>query len=133
MVWMGRRNRLPDTEAFLHAKAASKRKPLPHAEANAWEWVEQVRGGNHRAFDAVMARYKRPVLNFAYRMIGDATEAEDVAQDVFVRAYHSMLKPGFRRTTAEFSTWLFQVTRNAALDCLRRRKRRPARAGQGLS
>ncbi len=88
--------------------------------------VERVRGGDNGAFDAVMERYKRPVLNFVYRMIGDASEAEDVAQDVFVRAYRAMLKPGFRRTTAEFSTWLFQVARNAALDCLRRRRRHPA-------
>lgn len=91
-----------------------------------WILVEQVKAGDDRAFDAIMARYKRPVLSFVYRMIGDAAEAEDVAQDVFVRAYRSIRKPGFRQTTGKFSTWLFQVARNAALDCLRRRKRHPA-------
>ena len=73
-----------------------------------------------------MERYKRVIINFVYRMIGDATEAEDVAQDVFVRAYQAIRKPGFGRTTAAFSTWLFQVARNAALDYLRFRKRHPA-------
>lgn len=101
---------------------------LRQTETDGWEWIEAVRTGNQRAFDAVMARYKRPVLNFVFRMIGDAAEAEDVAQDVFVRAYRAMLNPGFRRTTAVFSTWLFQVARNAALDCLRRRRRHPAQS-----
>ena len=91
-----------------------------------WTLVEQIKAGDERAFDAIMERYKRPILSFVYRMIGDAAEAEDVAQDVFVRAYQSMRKPAFRQTTAEFSTWLFQVAHNAALDCLRRRKRHPA-------
>jgi RNA polymerase sigma-70 factor (ECF subfamily) len=95
------------------------------APDEAWGLVARVRGGDDDAFETLMQRYKRSVLNFAYRMIGDAAEAEDVAQDVFVRAYRNMHKPGFRRTTAEFSTWLFAVARNAALDCLRRRKRRP--------
>lgn len=98
----------------------------PPEPGDGWALVERVRGGEDGAFDALMERYKRPVLNFVYRMIGDASEAEDVAQDVFVRAYRAMLKPGFRRTTAEFPTWLFQVARNAALDCLRRRRRHPA-------
>ena len=90
-----------------------------------WTLVEQVQAGDDRAFDALMARYKRPILSFVFRMIGDAVEAEDVAQDVFVRAYRSLRKPGFRQTTGAFSTWLFQVARNAALDCLRRRIRHP--------
>ncbi len=94
----------------------------------AWGLVARVRGGDDDAFETLMKRYKRPVLNFVFRFIGDAAEAEDVAQDVFVRAYRNMHKPGFRRTTAEFSTWLFPVARNAALDCLRRRKRRPTTA-----
>ncbi len=90
-----------------------------------WALVDRVRAGDDGAFEALMAHFKRPVLNFVFRVIGDAAEAEDVAQEVFVRAYRSMHKPGFRQTTAVFSTWLFQVARNAALDCLRRRKRRP--------
>lgn len=96
------------------------------AEINVdWSLVEQVKAGDDRAFDALMLRYKRPVLHFVYRMIGDAGEAEDVAQAVFVRAYQHIRKPGFQQTTGAFSTWLFQVARNAAIDFLRRRKRRP--------
>lgn len=91
-----------------------------------WKLVEQVKAGDDAAFGALMERYKSPILNFVFRIIGDAAEVEDVAQDVFVRAYRSMRKPPFRQTTAAFSTWLFQVARNAALDRIRHRKRRRA-------
>jgi RNA polymerase sigma-70 factor (ECF subfamily) len=84
--------------------------------------VEQVQTGQDRAFDELMARYKKPILNFVYRMIGDAHEAEDVAQDVFVHAYRNL--PRFTpRPGAKFSTWLFQLARNAAIDRLRKRGR----------
>ncbi len=97
-----------------------------------WILVESVRAGDDRAFDVIMARHKRPVLSFVFRMMGDASEAEDVAQEVFVRAYQSLCKPGFHQTTAKFSSWLFQIARNAALDGLRRRKRHPTESLSAL-
>ena len=69
--------------------------------ATDWTLVAQVQAGEASAFDAIMTRYKRPILNFVRRLLNDATEAEDVAQDVFVRAYTSMCKPGFRPTAAQ--------------------------------
>ena len=95
-------------------------------EHNDWALVEKIEAGDDPAFDGLMARYQRPILSFVYRMIGDAVEAEDVAQDVFARAYQSIRASRVHRTTGQFSTWLFQVARHAALDCLRRRKRHPA-------
>ena len=94
-------------------------------ENDDWKIVERVQAGDDHAFNLLMGRYSRPILNFVYRMVGNAAEAEDVAQDVFVRAYQNIRKSAFHRTTAAFSTWLFQVARNAALDSLRRRKRHP--------
>lgn len=90
-----------------------------------WSLIERIKAGDDRAFDALMERYKRPILNFVFRIIGDAAEADDAAQDVFVRAYQTIRKDGFHQGRAEFSTWLFQVARNAAIDFLRQRKRRP--------
>ena len=90
-----------------------------------WKIIERVRAGDDYAFDALMERYSRPIMNFIYRMIGNAAEAEDVTQEVFVRAFQNIQKPALYQTTAAFSTWLFQVARNAALDCLRRKKRHP--------
>ena len=100
--------------------------PPADDQQTGWSLVEQAAAGDDRAFEALMERYKRPILNFVFRIIGEASEAEDVAQDVFVRVYRAIHQPGLRRTTGEFSTWLFRVARNAALDCLRRRKRHPA-------
>ncbi len=97
---------------------------MPSEETD-WSLVDQVQAEEDGAFDAIMARYKRPILNFVFRMIGDATEAQDVAQDVFVRAYRHILNRQVTRRRA-FSTWLFQIARHAACDYLRRRKRRPA-------
>lgn len=93
-----------------------------------WALVERVKAGDDGAYEAIMARYKRPILAFVYRMIGDAEEAEDVAQSVFANAYWSLRRPRFRQSGAPFSTWLFRVARNAALDSLRRRRRHPAGA-----
>ncbi len=73
-------------------------------------------------FDEALRRYQRPVLNFAYRLLGNATEAEDVAQDVFVRVQQHWDDYNPRQ---KFSTWLFAITRNACLDRLRARKRHP--------
>ncbi len=69
-----------------------------------------------------MQRYRHPVVNFCYRMIGDATEADDVAQDVFVRVYRNVAA---YRPRTKFSTWLFALARNACIDRLRYRQRHP--------
>ncbi len=90
-----------------------------------WDLVAGIKGGGEAAFETLVARYRGPVLGFVYRMIGDETEAQDVAQDVFVRAYRTIMQPRFRPGDAAFPTWLFQVARNAAIDVLRKRRRRP--------
>lgn len=68
-------------------------------------------------------RYKQPVINVVYRTLGDAAEAEDVAQNVFVQVYKSADR---YRVTAKFSTWLFTIARNLCLNEIRRRTRHPA-------
>jgi len=96
-------------------------------EPSDWELAARARDGEEESFGLLVTRYKQPALAFVYRMIGDAHEAQDVTQDVFVRLYRSLLKPGFEpsRNGAQFSTWLFQVARNAAIDVLRKRRRHP--------
>jgi RNA polymerase sigma-70 factor (ECF subfamily) len=74
------------------------------------------------AFEAALAQYRRPVLNFVYRLLGHAEEAEDVAQEVFVRAYQHWGEYDPRR---KLSTWLFALARHAAIDRLRYRERHP--------
>lgn len=84
--------------------------------------VESIQAGNELAFDELMRRYKRPIINFCYRLLGDTGDAEDVAQEVFVRVYQNIAD---YRPRAKFSTWLFALARNAAIDRLRYRKRHP--------
>jgi RNA polymerase sigma-70 factor (ECF subfamily) len=93
--------------------------PIPD---NDGQLARRVCAGDDAAFDELMRRYRKPVLNFVYRMIGDAVEAEDIAQNVFVRAYRNM---GRYRDEMKFSTWLFALARHAAIDHLRYRQRRP--------
>ena len=90
------------------------------------ELVRRVQAGDDAAFDAFMGRYKRPVLNFVYRMLGDEAEAEDVAQEVFVRVYQRLGAFEVRPEQAKISTWLFTLARHAVIDRVRWRKRHPA-------
>lgn len=94
--------------------------------------VDRVGSGDDQAFDGLLTRYQRPIRNFVYRMLGDADEADDVAQEVFVRAYRAMRDRAVHQGAAAFSTWLFQIARHAALDSLRKRRRHPADSLEAL-
>ena len=83
----------------------------------------KVREGDRSAFEALVEKYKQPVINLVARTIGDPTEAEDIAQHVFVQVYKSAHR---YEVTAKFSTWLFTIARNLSLNELRRRSRHPA-------
>lgn len=87
------------------------------------ELMLKVRRGNRVAFEALVVKYQRPVINTIYRSIGDAAEAEDLAQNVFVQVWKSR---GRYLPTAKFSTWLFTIARNMCLNEVRRRARHPA-------
>ncbi len=84
--------------------------------------IRQIQSGDDSAFDELMGRYKRPVVNFIFRMLGNADDADDVAQEVFVRVYRKL---DTYRPETKFSTWLFALARNAAIDRLRWRARHP--------
>ena len=87
------------------------------------ELVRRIQSGDAAAFDELMRRYKHPVVNFIFRMLGNAHDADDVAQDVFVRVYQNL---DTYQPKMKFSTWLFALARNAAVDRLRWRSRHPA-------
>jgi RNA polymerase sigma-70 factor, ECF subfamily len=89
------------------------------------ERIDAIRSGDTDAYETLMNEFQGPVLAFVIRMIGDAHEAEDIAQNVFVRAYGALQAPRFELRNATLSTWLFQIARNAAIDHLRKRNRKP--------
>lgn len=82
-------------------------------------WVEQARGGDRQAFNELVRAYQRPVLNLTYRMLGDPHEAEDAAQETFLRAYAALRKYS---PDHKFSTWLFSIANHHCIDRLRKRR-----------
>jgi len=83
----------------------------------------RVQRGDRAAFAELVEKYQQPVMNFIYGKLRDGTEAEDLAQNVFLQVYKSRAR---YRQTAKFSTWLFTIARNLCLNELRRRSRHPA-------
>ena len=83
----------------------------------------RVKQGDSAAFTTLVEKYKQPVMNLAFRTLRDETEAEDLAQTVFVQAWKSAAR---YQPTAKLSTWLFTIARNLCLNEIRRRKRHPA-------
>lgn len=82
-------------------------------------WVEQARKGDQRAFGKLVQAYQKPVFNLTYRMLGNAQEAEDAAQETFLRAYSSLRQ---YQPEHKFSTWLFAIANHHCIDRLRKRR-----------
>lgn len=83
----------------------------------------RVKKGDTAAFTKLVEKFKQPVLNMVSRTLRDETEAEDLAQNVFVQVWKSAAR---YESTAKFSTWLFTIVRNLCLNEIRRRSRHPA-------
>lgn len=82
-------------------------------------WIQAARAGDARAYGELVAAYERPVFNLAYRMLGNAGDAEDAAQESFLKAYRALGSYDPRRP---FSTWLLSITAHHCIDRLRRRR-----------
>ncbi|HOZ45479.1 MAG TPA: sigma-70 family RNA polymerase sigma factor [Candidatus Hydrogenedentes bacterium] len=99
------------------------------SEGTDWELAARAREGDRNAFAELVRRYEAPVIHFCMRMVGSRQDAEEIAQDSFVRVYRHLdrLKP-----KAKFSTLLFGIARNLALNALRDADRRGRDKGQAL-
>ncbi len=83
--------------------------------------VRRAQAGEQAAFSVLVQAHADRIFNYLLRMVGDREEAEDLAQETFLRAWQSMNR---FRGGAAFSTWLYRIATNLAIDALRRRKRR---------
>lgn len=92
--------------------------------------MQRVREGDENAFRELVERHQRVVINVIHRSIGDAWEAEDLAQRVFVQVYRSA---GRYKPTAKFTTWLFTVVHNTVLNEHRRRARHATDSLEAMS
>jgi RNA polymerase sigma-70 factor (ECF subfamily) len=86
-------------------------------EADDKELVTLALDGREAAYHELLERFRRPVFSLIYRMIGDREQAEDLAQESFVKAFNNLdsYNPSYR-----FSSWLFKIANNHAIDHLRR-------------
>lgn len=85
----------------------------------------RLQQGDDSALEEIIRRHQRNVLNLVYRYLGDASYAEDVAQEVFFKVYRARQQ---YEPKAKFSTWLYRVTVNHCLNEIRSRKSQPAPA-----
>ena len=84
-------------------------------------WVLQSRKGDHAAFESLIRAHQRMVHSLTFRMTGSTADAEDLAQETFIRAYRQL---DSYRGTAKFSTWLYRIAVNACLNWRKREARR---------
>jgi len=82
-------------------------------------WIHQARQGDQSAFTSLVQSYQGPVYNLAYRMLGNSTEAEDAAQETFIRAYTRLHTYDPSR---KFSSWLLAIASHHCIDVLRKRR-----------
>ena len=81
--------------------------------------IKQALDGDLDAFGDLVRLYERPVFNLAYRMLGEAGEAEDAAQEAFIKAYSNLHRYDVERS---FKTWMLSITSNHCIDRLRKRR-----------
>jgi len=83
------------------------------------ELVHQAQKGDPNAYTQVVEAYQRPVFNLCYRMLGDPEDAEDAAQETFLRAYDHLKRYDQQRS---FTTWLLSIAAHYCIDQLRTRR-----------
>ena len=93
------------------------------------ELMLAVQAGDEEAFSVLVDRHRNAVVNLTYRYIGNRTDAEDLAQEVFLRVHRARNR---YRPEAKFTTWLYRVAVNASLNELRNRKTRPTHGASQL-
>jgi RNA polymerase sigma-70 factor (ECF subfamily) len=111
-------------EAPPDARAAGADSTMTHAQreaATATRLVAGAKGGDPRAFDELVRRYRVRIFALALHLSGSDSDADDITQDVFIRAFHTLQAFEGR---SEFFTWMYRLTVNRSIDARRARARR---------
>ena len=98
---------------------ASVLPPFDYAKADDRELASLAAQGREPAYRELLARYERPIFSLVYRMVRDRAQAEDLAQETFVRAFQAIESYD---PTYKFSNWIFKIANNHTIDHLRRRR-----------
>lgn len=91
-------------------------------QAEERQLIEQAQAGDGEAFGVLYRRYLDPIYRYVYYRVAGAATAEDLTEEVFVRAWEAL--PGYEVTKYPFKSWLYRIAHNRVID--HRRKRRPA-------
>jgi RNA polymerase sigma-70 factor (ECF subfamily) len=97
----------------------------PDAAAQDLAWMARIKEGDTEALRELIEAHQHRIIGTVAKMLGDDSDAEDIAQQVFIRVWKSAAR---YEPTAKFTTWLFKITRNLVFNELRRRKRHPAQS-----
>jgi RNA polymerase sigma-70 factor (ECF subfamily) len=97
------------------------------SQKNDPELVARVLGGDDDAFRQLVERHSRSLYRSAYRIVGNAADADDVVQETFLRTYRSLTRFDAR---ASFTTWIHRIAINCSLDLIDSRKRRGTHASE---
>ncbi|HEV2177411.1 MAG TPA: sigma-70 family RNA polymerase sigma factor [Terriglobia bacterium] len=90
----------------------------------------RVSRGDTESFEVLLQRYRMPVVGYCARLVRDPTLAEDLAQEVFLRVYQARQR---YLPSAKFTTWLYRIATNLALNAIRDRKGEPVPFGSAAS
>lgn len=105
-------------------EAVAELAPVALGRSSDEDLMRRTQLGDSQAFSVLYERYSASVLSYLYRMLGNLEDVESIGQEVFLRAFR--FAPTYRYPQ-KFSTWLFTITRNLAINQSRRRKRSPIR------
>ena len=86
------------------------------------ELIASVMNGREDGFEGLVRRYQRPITGYIFRMLGDYEASLDVSQEVFIKVYNSLSRYS---SQYKFSTWLYRIAHNAAIDHMRRNSVNP--------
>ena len=108
-----RRGRLSYTQLFVFIGVRYNVEVMARSDV---QLMLSAKAGDDESFELLLQRYRTPLVNFLHRMVRDRGTAEDLAQEVFLRVYRARKK---YEPSAKFTTWLFRIATNVALNSLR--------------
>ncbi len=113
----------PENRSEMGEEASRTTRPQPLSQqGDDLAAVEKASAGDSDAFEVLVRKHQGWVVTLAYRMLGNHADAEDMAQEIFLKAYRAL--PQFERKST-FSTWLYTIATNHCLNQLESRRRRP--------
>jgi len=103
----------------VHEKSQPNTNPKYPNEPEQTMWLSQTKNGDSTAFCHIVEKYQQSIYNLCYRMLNNSDDAEDAAQEIFIRAYSKL---NTYDDTSQFSTWLFSIASHYCIDRLRKRQ-----------